>query len=138
MSALGRIAREFLISQTGYAAAIPGGIHPDIAPVGSQMPYCVYVGVSKLPVGVLTGSVLCHTERLQFTVAAMTRSEAQAAAKWIGDRFRASPGRQSVGTATIFQWNIEDETASAEPIGDGSDEAVRTVDVDLIATYKEA
>lgn len=138
MSALGRITREFLTAQAGYAAAVPGGIHPDIAPVGSQMPYVVYSGVSKTPVGILSGSVVAQTERVQFTVCAMTRGAAQTTAKWIGDRIRLSPGRQSVGTATIFQWNIEDETGSAEPLGDGSDEAVRTVDVDLIATFKEA
>ena len=138
MSALGRIAREFWTGQTGYAAAIPGGIHPDIAPVGTTMPYVVYTGVSRTAVGLLNGTTTAQTERVQFTVCSMSRSEAQVAAKWLGDRIRSSPGRQSVGTATIFQWNIEDETGSAEVLGDGSDEAVRTVDVDLIGTFKEA
>ena len=138
MSALGRIAREFWMSQTGYAAAIPGGIHPDIAPVGTVMPYVVYTGVSRTAVGLLSGTVTAQTERVQFTVCSMSRSESQVAAKWLGDRVRSSPGRQSVGSATIFQWNIEDETGSAEVLGDGSDEAVRTVDVDLIGTFKEA
>ena len=86
----------------------------------------------------LSGTVTAQTERVQFTVCSMSRSEAQVAAKWLGDRVRSSPGRQSVGSATIFQWNIEDETGSAEVLGDGSDEAVRTVDVDLIGTFKEA
>lgn len=137
MSALGKVLREFLVSRTGYGEQLPGGVHPDTNPVGAAMPYAVYAGVSRQRITGVDGSTMATTERVQFTVAAMTRATAQAAAQWIADQIKATPSRQSVGGVTIFQWRVEDETASAEVLDDGTDEAVRTVDVDIVGTYKE-
>lgn len=137
MSALGKVVRDFLVARTGYGDALPGGIHPDTNPVGSAMPYAVYSGVSRQRAASVGGATVATTERVQFTVAAMTRAAAQTSAQWISDQIKATPSRQTVGTTVIFQWRIEDETGSAEVLDDGTDEAIRTVDVDLVGIYKE-
>jgi hypothetical protein len=138
MSQLGKITRDFLIARTGYAANLPGGIHPDTNPVGSVMPYATYQGISRNRTRDITGNTLYTQERIQLTVVAMTRALAQASAQWIADQIKATPSRQSVSSAVIFQWQVEDETSSAEVFDDGTDEAARTVDVDIVGTYKES
>lgn len=138
MSQLGKTAREYLLARTGYAAALPGGIHPDTNPVGGSMPYATYQQISRTRARDVAGNVLATTERVQFTVVAMTRAAAQTSAQWIADQIKATPSRQSVGSVLIFQWQVDDETSSAEVFDDGSDEAARTVDIDLTGTYKES
>ena len=102
------------------------------------MPYATYQQISRTRSRDVAGAVLATTERVQFTVVAMTRSAAQTSAQWVADQIRATPSRQSVGAVTIFQWQVDDETSSAEVFDDGSDEAARTVDIDLTGTYKES
>lgn len=137
MSQLGKAVRDFLAARTGFSTYFPGGIHPDTNPVGQIMPYAVFNGITRTRLFGLEGATKSAQERVQFTVVAMTRAAAQASGQWMADQIRATPSRQTVGDLVIFQWRVEDETTSAEIFGDGSDEAARTHEVDVVGSYKE-
>lgn len=138
MSALGKLVRNYLVAQTGFAATFPGGLNPDSNPVDYALPYAVYQGISRNRERLLTGSIWVTTERIQISVAAMTRAQAQAGAQWIADKLALVPALQTIGTTKVYYLKVEDESAQAELLGDGSDEAVRTVEIDILGAYLES
>jgi thymidylate kinase len=138
MSALGKLVRDYLVAQTGFAATFPGGLNPDSNPVDYALPYAVYQGISRNRERLLTGSIWVTTERIQISVAAMTRAQAQTGAQWIADKLALVPALQTIGTTKVYYLKVEDESAQAEILGDGSDEAVRTVEIDILGAYLES
>lgn len=138
MSALGKLVRDYLVAQTGFSATFPGGLNPDSNPVDYALPYAVYQGISRNRERLLTGSIWVTTERIQISVAAMTRAQAQAGAQWIADKLALVPALQTIGTTKVYYLKVEDESAQAELLGDGSDEAVRTVEIDILGAYLES
>ena len=138
MSALGKLVRDYLVAQTGFSATFPGGLNPDSNPVDYALPYAVYQGISRNRERLLTGSIWVTTERIEISVAAMTRAQAQAGAQWIADKLALVPALQTIGTTKVYYLKVEDESAQAELLGDGSDEAVRTVEIDILGAYLES
>ena len=137
MSMLGKLVRDYLITQTGFAATFPGGLNPDSNPVDYALPFAVYQGISRTRERLLTNAVWYTVERIQISVAAMTRAQAQTGAQWIADKLALSPGLQTIGTTKVYYWKVDDESAQAELLGDGSDESVRTVEIDILGAYLE-
>ena len=64
MSLLAKIVRAYLVGRSGYAAAIPGGISPEVVAIGNPMPYVYYSGVSKSRT-TTCGNVLVHQLRIE-------------------------------------------------------------------------
>ena len=64
MSVLGRACRTYLTGRTGYAATVPGGISPELAAVGTSMPYVVYQTITTQPQMLLAGTPAVFTERV--------------------------------------------------------------------------
>lgn len=137
MSQLGKIVRDFLAAKPDFATYFPGGIEPDTNTIFDPLPYAVYQRVSSTKGRILAGNPQYRAERVQFTVVGLTRQQADQSARWLADQIDNSPNRQSVGSATIFYWQVEDETDSAEVYEDGSDDDAPTVDIDITGAFKE-
>jgi hypothetical protein len=137
MSQLGKIIRDYLSAKPDFATYFPGGIEPDTNTIFDPTPYAVYQRVSSTKGRSLGGTTHYRSERVQFTVVGSTRAQADQSARWLADQIEASPNRQTVGAATIFYWQVEDETDSAEVYEDGSDDDAPTVDIDITGTFKE-
>ena len=138
MSLLGQAIFNLASNKTDYATALPGGLHPDTNPVTAPLPYGIYQGVSKQLINGVDGINIAATERVSITIVAKTRTAAQAAANWLATIIKSTPSIQTVGTLKIFQMRVEDQTTNAEIFADGSDEAARVHEIDVVATYKES
>lgn len=138
MSVLGQAVRTYLAAYSGYSTYLPGGIAPDQTPQSSPAQTCaVYQSTSRARQRKTDGTVVATTERIQFSVAAATRSAAQASANWVVGAIAAQPSRQTVGGLFIHHWRVEDEASSNELYGDGSDESARIVSIEIVGTYTE-
>ena len=129
MSLLAKIVRAYLVGRSGYAAAIPGGISPEVVAIGNPMPYVYYSGVSK------SRTNTCG-ERISFACVAATRAEAQTLADWVATQILASPSRTTLSGVLVHQLRIEEEGDQAEFTGDGSDEPIRTTSLDVVGVYE--
>lgn len=136
MSVLGRACRTYLTGRTGYAATVPGGISPELAAVGTSMPYVVYQTITTQPQMLLAGMPAVFTERVQITVVSNTRASAQAVVDWIRTQVQANPGRQTVGSTTVHHWRIDDAADQSEVVSDGDDEATRLSTIELVGVYQ--
>jgi hypothetical protein len=137
MSLLGQAVFTLASAQSDYAAKLPGGLHPDTNPVTAPLPYGVYQSVSKTYITGVDGKTLAATERVQITIVAKTRTLAQSSAAWLAALIKNTPAIQTVGSLQIKQMRCEDQTTTAEIYADGSDEAARIHEIDIIGTYKE-
>ena len=138
MSQLGKLVRDYLTAQAGYSSIFPGGINPDSNPVDYPLPFATFQGISKIRDRELAGSAVVTTERIQLTIVAMTRAAAQTCAGWVAAKLSLNPALQTIGTTKVYYLRVEDESAQAELLGDGSDEAARVVEVDIQGAYLEA
>ncbi|NBW09712.1 MAG: DUF3168 domain-containing protein [Caulobacteraceae bacterium] len=138
MSAIGLALRTYLSGRAGYSATIPGGISPEVAGVGSSMPYAVYQLTSATPQMQLSGTPAVRTERVQVTVVSTTRASAAVVGDWIRAQIIASPGRQTIGSTLVHHWRVEDVSHLAEVVGDGDDEPLRVTVLDVHGTYQES
>lgn len=137
MSMLGKLVRNYLVAQSGYATMLPGGITPEVNPQGTALPYCTYQGITLDRLQILPGQVAVSTERVQLVVVASTRVGAQNAADWITAAIKASPSRQTISGVVVHQLRIEEQTDQAETFGDGGDDPARSTYLDIVGTYEE-
>lgn len=136
MSLLAKVARDYLIARSGYAAALPGGIHPEQAPQGSAIPYMVTEGTNRTRELALDGTVAVSTESVQCTIVAGTRSASAVSADWVIAQIQATPARQTIGTTVVHHWRIEDQADSSESFTDGSDEQARITTLVITGTME--
>jgi hypothetical protein len=137
MSQLGKLVRDYLTTQAGYSATFPGGINPDSNPVDYPLPFATFQGISKIRDRLLSGSSVVVVERIQLTIVAMTRAAAQTCAAWVAEKLAINPALQTIGTTKVYYLRIEDESAQAELLSDGSDESARVVEIDIQGAYLE-
>ena len=136
MSLLAKIVRAYLVGRSGYAAAIPGGISPEVVAIGNAMPYVYYSGVSKSRTNTCGNVPVLISERISFACVAATRAEAQTLADWVATQILASPSRTTLSGVLVHQLRIEEEGDQAEFTGDGSDEPIRTTSLDVVGVYE--
>lgn len=136
MSVLGKACRTYLSGRTGYGSTVPGGISPEIANVGTTMPYVVYQTITTQPQMLLSGTPAVMTERVQVTVVSNTRASAQVVVDWIRQQIQANPGRQTIGSTTVHHWRIDDTADQSEVVSDGDDEATRLSTIELVGVYQ--
>lgn len=140
MSALSAATQNYLEAYTGYSTALPGEIFPDQAPQQSEenptaLPYAVSQSQSIAKQKTLAGVVVNITERVQISVVAETRADAETARDWIAAAIEANPGPLTVGSLRIHGWYVDDEVENNQPYEDGSDESARIVSIDIVGSY---
>ena len=134
MSVFGKAIRTHLTSQTGYAATIPGGISPEIAPAGSTLPFVVYTGSEDTPVLRLDGTTVARQASVNLVVTAETRSECESVTAWIRSKLEQGTWTE-MANPKIFFWRVISQSDVSEVILDGSDESIRLVNLQIDGAY---
>lgn len=137
MSALGKLVRDYLVAQTGYAATLPGGLTPETNPQGGSSTYATYQGLTRQRVQRVDGTVAFTTERIQITAVAPTRAAAQTVVDWIATKLKAAPSRTTISGVLVHALRVDDQQDQAEVFADGGDDPARTCVLDVIGSYEE-
>lgn len=135
MSQLAKCLRKFLEGSSGYSTQFPGGITPDNFPkgvLGSKLTFGMTQGVSRVPIAGLLGVPVHYKETIRLSIIGKTREIARAARDWVSNLIGQSRINLVIGSVTVVQWGVDDDgSEDNENRQDGSDEDLRTVDIEI-------
>lgn len=126
--------RGWILGDGAVAAIVATRVFDEVAPQSEELPYVTVGLVGDPAVHGLAGPVGLHAALVQVTGWAKdprTRRK-------LGDALRALFESRACGDGTIQRVAIEDYAHSSEFEGSGSEEAYRSVRLDVSITYRRA